>query len=65
VQAISAELEAGEFVLVGHVRQVLKVVAANVLEYVPVGQSVHAASLFVILYLPTPHAVQAPPLDPV
>ncbi len=65
VQAASAELESGEFELVGHARHVVEVVADNVLEYVPVGHPVHAASLIVSLYLPAPHPAQVPPFDPV
>ena len=43
VQAARAVLVLGELELLGHARQVAASVAAVVVEYVPVGQFVHAA----------------------
>jgi hypothetical protein len=49
----------------GHATQVVAIVAPDVVEYVAAAQSVHTALPVLILYLPTAHAEQTPPLGPV
>ncbi len=65
VQATAAELILVEFELAGHVRQVVAVVAATVVEYVPVPQCVHGAEPVVFLYVPAAHVEHVPPFGPV
>lgn len=57
VQAPIAELEAGEFELVGHPVHTLDTVAPTVAENLPVPQFVHEAVPVVSLYFPTAHVV--------
>ena len=51
-QSDNVELPGGELVLTRHGKQIVTVVAAMLPEYVPSGQSVHAAGPIVGLYLP-------------
>jgi hypothetical protein len=65
VQSATAELELGELEPAGHVTQVVAIVAAVVVEYVPAPQSAHAALPVTTLYLPVTQAVHVPPSGPV
>ena len=58
VQAVRAELEAGEFVLSGQRRHDPR----STDEYVPDAQDVHAAEPVVFLYFPAAHALHGLPL---
>ena len=62
VQLVKAELPAGELEFVG---QVMHVITATAVEYVPAPQSVQLADPVDVLYFPATHAVHVPPLGPV
>ena len=57
-QSVIASLPAIEIVFPGHTTQVVAVVAAVVVEYLPASQSVHAAEPDKGLYLPAAHETQ-------
>jgi hypothetical protein len=64
-QAVTTVLVPGEFELPGHARQVVTPVAADVPEYVPTPQLLHATLPVVLLYLPAAHGEHVPPSGPV
>lgn len=60
VQAARAELVIGELELVGHVTQVVAIVAPVAVEYVPAEQSLHNTLPVLVLYLPATQAMHGP-----
>lgn len=64
VQAVMAELPAGELEWVGQVEQESSDVAPTVTEYVPATQSVHTAVPDTALYFPTRQFTHVPPFGP-
>ena len=78
MQAVSNELEAGEYELAGHAThtvapavteyvpavQFVHTVVPVVAEYVPVIQFVHTEFPVVVVYFPATHALHVPPLGP-
>ena len=64
VQSLKSLLPGGEFEFCGQSKQVLESVAPEVVEYVPLGQSVQDASPVDPLYVPATHCVQVPPSGP-
>jgi hypothetical protein len=61
---IQAALPAGASEFSGHDEQVLSAVAAVTIENLPLTHWMHVSGPGLILYLPSVHALQVPPLGP-